>query len=67
VEELRDLSAERMTFLSLIGEKGWMKMLYGNDAEFNQRLQFIRFWWRDNTKPLVKEQKVDKFGQTKLL
>lgn len=56
-----------MTFISLIGEKGWMKMLYGNDAEFNQRLQFIRFWWRDNTKPLVKEQKVDKFGQTKLL
>jgi hypothetical protein len=56
-----------MTFLSLIGEKGWMKMLYGNDMEFNMKLQFVRFWWRDNTKPLVKAPKVDKFGQTKLL
>ncbi|MFY7937643.1 MAG: hypothetical protein ACOVOQ_09705 [Flavobacterium sp.] len=47
-----------------------MKMLYGidlNDPEYNDKLQFIRFWWRDHTKPLVKEQKVDKFGQTKLL
>ena len=66
-EELKVLSEERMTFLSLIGEKGWMKMLYGNDMEFNMKLQFVRFWWRDNTKPLVKAQKVDKFGQTKLL
>lgn len=56
-----------MAFVTLIGKEGWMKMLYGNDFEFNEKLQFIRFWWRDNTKPLVKEQKVDKFGQTKLL
>jgi hypothetical protein len=46
-------------------------MLYGidlNDEEYNQKLQYIRFWWFANTKkPLVKEQKVDKFGQTKLL
>lgn len=59
-----------MDFVTLIGNEGWMKMLYGidlNDSEYNEKLQFIRFWWRDNTKPLVKEQKVDKFGQTKLL
>lgn len=59
-----------MDFVTLIGNEGWMKMLYGidlNDDEYNQKLQFIRFWWFANTKPLVKEQKVDKFGQTKLL
>ena len=59
-----------MDFVTLIGNEGWMKMLYGidlNDPEYNDKLQFIRFWWSDHTKPLVKEQKVDKFGQTKLL
>ena len=75
MEELKDFSKDRTAFLHMINEQQWMKFIYNNDWENNEKLNFIRIWFARTTnqdkhlKPikLESQEKVDKFGQTKLL
>lgn len=75
MEELRDFSKNTTEFFNLIHEQQWMTFIYDGDWENNEKLNFIRVWFARTTnqdkhlKPrqLESTEKVDKFGQTKLL
>lgn len=75
MEELRDFSKDKALFFRMIEEQQWMTLIYDNDWDNNEKLNYIRIWFARTTgqdkhlKPLQleKQEKVDKFGQAKLL
>jgi len=78
MEELKDFSKNRQLFLHMINEQQWMTFIYDTDWENNEKLNFVRIWFarttgQDKHLPPVKkqtlenEEKIDNFGQIKLL
>jgi hypothetical protein len=53
--------------MNLIIAYDWMKGMYTNDWEQNERLQIVRMFFNKRRPAVKSEIKVDKIGQTKLL
>lgn len=47
--ELQSLSETPLFFLQLIQANKWHRLVYKNDAEFNEKVKFIRGWYKDKT------------------
>lgn len=54
-------------FMNMIIANEWMKGMYTNDWEQNERLQIVRLFFNKRKPAAKSEVKVDKQGQTKLL
>lgn len=53
--------------MNLIIANDWMKGMYTNDWEQNERLQIVRMFFNKRKPAAPSEIKADKQGQTKLL
>jgi hypothetical protein len=47
--ELQSLSETPLFFLQLIQANKWHRLVYKNDPEFNEKVKFIRGWYKDKT------------------
>lgn len=54
-------------FMNMIIANEWMKGMYSNDWEQNERLQIVRLFFNKRKPAAKSEVKTDKSGQTKLL
>jgi hypothetical protein len=54
-------------FMNMIIANEWMKGMYTNDWEQNERLQIVRLFFNKRKPAAKSEVKTDKLGQTKLL
>jgi hypothetical protein len=54
-------------FMNMIIANEWMKGMYTNDWEQNERLQIVRLFFNKRKPAAPSEIKADKLGQTKLL
>jgi len=54
-------------FMNMIIANEWMKGMYSNDWEQNERLQIVRLFFNKRKPAAKSEVKADKLGQTKLL
>lgn len=50
VEQLINFS-QTPIFIDMIVENGWMDNIYGIDHLQNERLMFVRRWWKENIPP----------------
>lgn len=49
LQELNKLSETPLLFLQMIQLNKWHRLVYKNDAEFNEKVKFIRAWYKDKT------------------
>jgi len=65
LREMRDTCPNDL--MNLIIKHDWMKGMYTNDWEQNERLQIVRLFFNKRKPAAKSEVKTDKLGQTKLL
>jgi hypothetical protein len=49
LQELNKLSETPLLFLQMIQLNKWHRLVYKNDDEFNEKVKFIRGWYKDKT------------------
>ena len=49
LQELKNLSETPLLFLQMIQLNKWHRLIYKNDPEFNEKVKFIRGWYKDKT------------------
>ena len=49
IEQLKSLAETPLFFLQLIQANKWHRLVYKNDDEFNEKVKFIRAWYKDKT------------------
>jgi len=49
LQELNNLAETPLLFLQMIQLNKWHRLVYKNDTEFNEKVKFIRGWYKDKT------------------